>query len=118
MRAIVLMLALGATASANPLEKLEKQCLANNAAACHLAGVRYRFGQGVPRDAARATRFIQKALDLDEAACRRGDAVSCFVAAELHRSAGEERRAVVLYEKACQRGLSAACAELERLAEL
>src|SRR4051812_19809884 len=118
MKPILLsMLLWGAPASANPLEKLEKQCLANDAAACHLAGVRYRFGVGVARDTARAGRLLQRALDLDEAGCKKGDAVSCFVAAELQRSVAGEGRAVPLYEKACHGGLHAACAELERLAE-
>jgi len=119
VKPIVFVLALAAApASANPLEKLEKQCQANDAASCHLAGVRYRLGLGVARDANRAGRLLQKALDLDEAGCKKGDAVACFVAAELHRSppAGDEQRAVPLYEKACHGGLGAACAELERLA--
>jgi TPR repeat protein len=101
------------------MEKLEKQCHARDAAACHLAGTRYRLGVGVAKDADKGEKLLQRALDLDEASCQKGDPISCFVAAEIHRTPGQadQRRAVPLYEKACAGGLHAACTELERLAD-
>lgn len=119
MRLILLMALSASLASADPLEKLEKQCHAKDAGACHLAATRYRLGLGVAKDAPRGDKLLQRALDLDEASCHKGDAVSCFVAAEIHRTPPQpdSGRAVPLYEKACHGGLSAACAELERLAE-
>src|SRR5678809_480766 len=95
MRGALVLTAWGSLAFANPLQvqqkqpnlvqRLEKQCQANDAGACHLAATRYRLGQGVPRDPSRGEKLLMKALDLDEAGCRRGDAVSCFVAPEIHR---------------------------------
>lgn len=76
---------------------------------CLHIGFRYQYALGVSEDLAAAARHY-------DAACDAGDNVGCHrLAEQLAAGAGvrrDTRRALTLFERSCQRGTSASCANL------
>jgi uncharacterized protein len=84
------------------LAELEKACDLDHAGACAFLGRAYASGVDVPRDDARADALLDKA-------CSVGGAAACSLLAERVASR-DERRARVLYEKACDGDDTIGCA--------
>jgi uncharacterized protein len=84
----------------------EAECDAGSADRCRRLAASYAFGEGAPKDEARAT-------DLYERACDMRDAPACVFAGQMreyaHGVPKDEARATALYARACDAGWAAGC---------
>ena len=116
---LLLSLAVGASAQITAettadAEKLKQACDGGEAKSCFDLGNRYREGEGVAKDLAKAAQLYQKA-------CEAGHAGSCFNLANRYREgegvAKDLVKAAQLYQQACDEGEARACEVVRQLRE-
>jgi TPR repeat protein len=91
------------------LSLCEQECDAGSADRCRRLAATYAFGDGVPKDEARATALYERA-------CEMTDAPACVFAGQMHEYAHgvpkDDAKAARLYETACTAGWPAGCYNL------
>jgi TPR repeat protein len=91
------------------LATCESECDGGSADRCRRLAASYAFGEGVPKDEARATALYEHACDL-------GDAPACVFAGQMHEYAHgvpkDDAKAAALYSRACDAGWTAGCYNL------
>jgi TonB family protein len=112
---LVLGLAVASSAADKPKEDaavVEEGCKDGKAADCRRLGVMSYYGDGTPKDVARAVALFQQA-------CDGGDAMGCGNLGRLYETgdgvAKDLDRAKGLYKQTCDRGELRGCAALQRL---
>jgi len=118
MRAQLTVVALGLLLLAHParawqvahdVEVLQEACDSGSARMCNNLGVRYKKGQGVPRD-------LHRAAALYGQACDGGSGDGCSNLGALYRKGEgvpqDYHRAVALFRQACDGGSAKGCRNL------
>ena len=112
---VVLGLLAGPVAGQDSRRLYERACDSGDMIACHVFGLMYQVGDGVPRDLARAVELFQRA-------CDGGGTQGCnHLGLMYHAGVGVARdvaRAMSLFEQACQGGEPAACSNHESLSQI
>jgi TPR repeat protein len=88
------------------LEACERECDAGSADRCRRLGATYAFGEGVPKDEARATALFSQACDMkDPSACMFAGQAYEFA----HGVAKDDAKAASFYQRSCDLKWVAGC---------